>query len=338
VPNGSAPHLELPASGRLLPCSTLAVHHRAPLRTSRGLLRWLPPPARGLPRQLFGCPGPSLQRAPPRGWYFPRPRPLSTEDIRISLPRWPRLLREEACICAVYSPSTMLASGNVASTAGASVSAWGMGADSSAAGAKSSSAIAALGSTSSRSSPWISCIVHNWLSTKYDYQTTCTTWEKDLYLQARLDHCHGWGAKYAGDIDKSSFSRRLLFGFSSRCLLSWRGLGCGFSQPAPPQSPSCLHPLGLRGRKVESPASNRILLSAYTTSKNKYSITLLEDFTSWDVVSVTLSCLATRLRATLRGFLGGAGKLASKVVGGSWMRGTLGSPGRLNLDHSWNRS
>jgi hypothetical protein len=28
-----------------------------------------------------------------------------------------------------------------------------------------------------RSSLWISCTVHNWLSTKYDYQTTCTTRE-----------------------------------------------------------------------------------------------------------------------------------------------------------------
>jgi hypothetical protein len=53
---------------------------------------------------------------------------------------------------------------------------------------------------------------------------------------------------------------------------------------------------------------------------------------------MTLSFLDTRLHATLRGFLGGAGKLASKLVGGSWMRGTLGSPGRLNLDRSWNRS
>jgi hypothetical protein len=44
------------------------------------------------------------------------------------------------------------------------------------------------------------------------------------------------------------------------------------------------------------------------------------------------------LRATLRGLLGGAGKLASKLVGGSSMSGTLGSPGRLNLDRSWNRS
>jgi hypothetical protein len=39
--------------------------------------------------------------------------------------------------------------------------------------------------------------------------------------------------------------------------------------------------------------------------------------TSWDVVSVTLSFLATRLWATLRGFLGGVGKLASNLVGGS---------------------
>jgi hypothetical protein len=48
--------------------------------------------------------------------------------------------------------------------------------------------------------------------------------------------------------------------------------------------------------------------------------------------------LAKRLRATLRGFLGSARKLASKLVGGFWMRGTLDSPGRLNLDRSWNRS
>jgi hypothetical protein len=37
--------------------------------------------------------------------------------------------------------------------------------------------------------------------------------------------------------------------------------------------------------------------------------------TSWDVVSVTFNFLATRLRATLRSFLGGAGKLASRLAG-----------------------
>jgi hypothetical protein len=51
---------------------------------------------------------------------------------------------------------------------------------------------------------------------------------------------------------------------------------------------------------------------------------------------MTFNFLATRLRATLRDLLGGAGRLASKLVRGSWMRGTLGSPGRLNLDRSWN--
>jgi hypothetical protein len=39
--------------------------------------------------------------------------------------------------------------------------------------------------------------------------------------------------------------------------------------------------------------------------------------TSRDVVSVTFNFLATRLQATLRGFLGGAGRLASRLVGGS---------------------
>jgi hypothetical protein len=150
VPNGSAPHLEFLASGRLLPGLTLAVHRRTPLRPSRGLLRWLPPSARGLLRRLLGPPAPSFQRAPPRGWCFPQLRLLSTRDIWTSLPWRPRLLLEDDCVRAVYSPSTMLASGSVASTASATVSAWGAGADSSAAGAESSSAIAALGSSSSQ--------------------------------------------------------------------------------------------------------------------------------------------------------------------------------------------
>jgi hypothetical protein len=131
VPNGSAPHLEFLASGRLLLGFTLAVHRRAPLRPSRRLLRWLPPPARGLLRRLLGSPAPSFQRAPPQGWRFPQLRLLSTEDIRISLPWRLRLLLEDNCVRVVYSPSTMLASGSVASMAGATVSAWGAGVDSS---------------------------------------------------------------------------------------------------------------------------------------------------------------------------------------------------------------
>jgi hypothetical protein len=53
---------------------------------------------------------------------------------------------------------------------------------------------------------------------------------------------------------------------------------------------------------------------------------------------MTFNFLVTRLRATLHGLLGGAGRLASSLVGGSLMRGMLGSPGRLNMDHNWNRS
>jgi hypothetical protein len=67
--------------------------------------------------------------------------------------------------------------------------------------------------------------------------------------------------------------------------------------------------------------------------QDKYSTTLLEELTTWAIVSVTFRFLATRFRATLRGFLGGTGKLASRLVGLSSMRGIWGSPGRLNLDH-----
>jgi hypothetical protein len=52
---------------------------------------------------------------------------------------------------------------------------------------------------------------------------------EDLHLQARLDDSHGRGAKYAGDVDKSSFSRRLFFGFSSHWLFSSRS--CGWLSP-----------------------------------------------------------------------------------------------------------
>jgi hypothetical protein len=68
--------------------------------------------------------------------------------------------------------------------------------------------------------------------------------------------------------------------------------------------------------------------------QDKYSTTLLKELTSWEVVSVTLSFLATHFRATLRGLLDGVGRLASKLVSGSSTRGIWGSPGRLNLDRS----
>jgi hypothetical protein len=63
----------------------------------------------------------------------------------------------------------------------------------------------------------------------------------------------------------------------------------------------------------------------HTILQDKYSIALLEELTSWDVVSVIFNFLATGLRATLHGLLGGAGRLASKLVGGSSMR-DIGQP------------
>jgi hypothetical protein len=47
---------------------------------------------------------------------------------------------------------------------------------------------------------------------------------------------------------------------------------------------------------------------------------------------VTFNFLATHLHATLCGLLGDAGRLASRLVDGSLMRGTLGSPGWLLTD------
>jgi hypothetical protein len=121
-------------------------------------------------------------------------------------------------------------------------------------------------------------------------------------------------------------------------VLLWWGLDCGFFQPALPPYPSHLLPLNQWGQMMESPATTQNSNCQHTILQNKYSTTLLEEFTSWDVVSVTFNFLATRLRTTLRGLLGGAGRLASRLVDGSSMRGTLGSPGLLNLDRSWNRS
>jgi hypothetical protein len=61
--------------------------------------------------------------------------------------------------------------------------------------------------------------------------------------------------------------------------------------------------------------------------QDKYSTILLKEYTLGEVVSVTFSFLETRFRATLRGLLGGAWRLASMLVGGSSIRGIWGSPG-----------
>jgi hypothetical protein len=188
-------------SGRLLPGLTPAVYRRAPVRPSRGPFRWLPLSARGLLRWLLGSPVPSLQRAPPRGLHFPRLRPLSTEDIRINFPWGIRLLLEDDCIRAVYSPSTTLASGSVSSTDGASDTAWGGGSG------HLSGWRGILFSHYRAGFIFLPGQVHG-LSAQYatGCQPTTTTklhvlLGKDLHIQARPDYCHGWGAKYAGNVD-----------------------------------------------------------------------------------------------------------------------------------------
>jgi hypothetical protein len=66
----------------------------------------------------------------------------------------------------------------------------------------------------------------------------------------------------------------------------------------------------------------------------KYSTTILVVPTSWLVDSVIFNFLVARFHATLRGLIGGAGMLASKLAGFSTMRGMLGRPGQLNLDRN----
>jgi hypothetical protein len=72
---------------------------------------------------------------------------------------------------------------------------------------------------------------------------------------------------------------------------------------------------------MESSTTTQSSIVSIQVFQDKCSTTLLEELTSWDVVSVTFNFLATRLRATLRGLLSGAGRLASRLVGGSSMRG-----------------
>jgi hypothetical protein len=111
---------------------------------------------------------------------------------------------------------------------------------------------------------------------------------------------------------------------ATQVLLLW-GLDCDFFQSPHPLCPSHILPLDQRGQNSNF---QHIIL------QDKYLINLLEELTSWDIVSVTFNFLETRLRATVRSLLRDAGRLASRLVGGSLIRGTLGSPGRLNLDRS----
>jgi hypothetical protein len=174
VPNGSALHLESPVSGRLLPWLILAVYRRAPLGHHGGF-------SAGYHCRLGGCSGGSLAL-----WY------QAFNGHRLgdgaSLGFGPCQLKTFGLVSqggydysprvTVYSPSTMMASGNVASTAGASVSSWGWERTPQRLARNPLQPSPRWVHPRPRSSLWISCRVHHWLSTKYDYQTTCTTRER----------------------------------------------------------------------------------------------------------------------------------------------------------------
>jgi hypothetical protein len=213
--------------------------------------------------------------------------------------------------------------------------------DSSAGGAVSSSATAVAGSSASQVKS-----VDFLQSTQAGCQPSTTTTSnvllgKDQHLQARQDYRHNQGDEDTGNVDQSCLGRHLLLCLSSRCPftstsgrfcapLSNRGLGQqlrqellhggGWATTTPSwlshyaQSPSSPCSTGSEGG-IPCKQGNFVVNTQHRdiSTRLPYSRRL----TSWDVVSVTFNFLATRLRATLCGFLGGAGRLASRLVGGS---------------------
>jgi hypothetical protein len=175
-----------------------------------------------------------------------------------------------------------------------------------------------------------------------------------FYLQARPNNSHDQSAKYAGNINKPSFCGRLFFdmgyywvlGSSSRggfwppffyrrpwltgsrrllcCLRHGRFDGGGWTEAPLSRSahrvPVLFFPCST-GSDGGISCDNSRINHRHAVLNNKYLTTLLEELTSWEVVSVSFSFLATCFRATLRGLLGSAGRQASKLVGGSSTRG-----------------
>jgi hypothetical protein len=129
------------------------------------------------------------------------------------------------------------------------------------------------------SSHWLFCNSHGWLSTPHN------NWGLARQLHLMFFYGGGWAA--AGS---SRLSHRILVTFVP---LLYRVERRNLLQVMESRRQHTQH----RDTSTRLPYSRKL--------------------TSWDVVSMTLSFLATRLRAMLRGFLGGAGKLASKLVGGS---------------------
>jgi hypothetical protein len=164
---------------------------------------------------------------------------------------------------------------------------------------------------------------------------------KDQHLQARSDHYHGLGDEDTGDVDHSCLGRRLLLCLSSQCLLSSssgrfcaplsnRGLvlqlcqelfyGGGWAMTTPSWLHHCV-PIAfvtlLNGVGRQHLLQARKLRNQHTTSRHQYSTTLFKTAYLLGHGLRDLKLLATRLRDTLCGFLGGAGRLASRLADGS---------------------
>jgi hypothetical protein len=201
----------------------------------------------------------------------------------------------------VYSPSTILASGNAASTVGASDSTRRAGADSSAAGADSSSATAALGSSPSqvKSVDFLQSIqlvvnpvrqpnqmYYSGKTFTYRLDRTTVTVGAPRMLVISTSPASAGGSSWASVAVGSSATTTAgsvlplaTGGWRVSCATSSSTVGARLrlapaGSPTVSQSPS---PPVLRGQKAESPASNGISLSAHTTSRHKYSTTPLKE-------------------------------------------------------------
>jgi hypothetical protein len=289
--------------------------------------------------------------------------PQSTQSQNLSL----RLLHGAASIGAVYVPSTMVASGGVASTACGSVSFCGRGVDSTTLVDRCSSPDAASGSSPSQIDQWFSCINttsmirHVRLSIYMDYsgigythkldRTTVTFRAPSMLAISTIPASTGAsGSTWA---TTSSTAPVVAEGSGLPSSDVTRGSSVTAACYAASGTVASVVGAGLRLLSVAPPTVSQASSSSWSTRSDggisydnsrlncqhailhgKYSTTLLEELTSWTVDAATLSFLAALFHATLRGLLGGKGMLASKLAGLSTMRGILASPRRLNLDRS----
>jgi hypothetical protein len=189
-------------NGRLLSGLTTAVHRHTLLWPPRGLLRWLSPPAQWLLRRLVWLLAQCPQRAQPRGWCFPQFLPLSTKDTRDQFPGgydyYSRKAASLQCthllLCwplAVQPPRLAPRSRPGGGERTPRQQAW-----------KILQPLLCWVPLPPRTSPSISCTVHNRWSIKYDYQAICTTRERSSLTsltgqQSRSERLVCWQCRQA---------------------------------------------------------------------------------------------------------------------------------------------